>query len=621
MSETNKNKNEEPKSLLSPLLTNAQDRKRKILERRAGLTRSHSLPASLHLPTTCSPARGAPSDMEPVVRRRRCSQASVGSSSRSRLFEHTSTCDDTAATTTTTHLGGEAKARSSLFGAVMKTSTPSKPPRVSWDPSTPNRSTLPHSSTDITSFESPGGFGLLKLLDSVASPFRGKEGTPTKSPVPMEPAEWTELALDATEITDWSIQPRLRIECHPGHLLPSSIHGKAEMEQEGFDRFVMGTAASPEAQWEAAMLYWQYPPDVRQQQQPSEVASLWNTEFSIMSAKPHATKPELATKLANDMIKSVRGPTATLHKLARNLVDGNDKRRREWQDAFRSLYFAWRRTLESKHGYCYAVLPYQIILFRPQIHPDGAVIPMVVMTSSTMDLRRRLRRVGVQLYTLPDQTRFDEEMWAQPKISTNKEISTPIRSDLEALRKAQAFGETAGADVSVSTKLGKRSTSRKIPALYMTGDDDCAAFFEIYMNSGDPNELPTLLSRRVGHFLHASIKTLRTTHRREEHQISNAKNSENCASLELRGPILPCAISELMQATAAKMSQDAQSSGSRHSSKDEEIGSHYFVMQTSPIDVAIYNSSCLLNSATNLNSVSTRVWDVSRKNIVTIKWE
>jgi hypothetical protein len=437
----------------------------------------------------------------------------------------------------------------------------------------------------------------------------------------MEPGEWTEVALDATEIIDWSIQSRLRIECHPGHLLPSSIHNSnAEMEQEGFDRFVMGTAASPGAQWEAAMLYWQYPADVRQQQ-PSEVASLFNTDFSMTSTKPHVTKQELATTLASDMIKSVRGSTATLHKLARNVVDGNNNRLREWQDAFRSLYFAWRRTLETKHGYCYAVLTHQIILFRPKIQPNGTVIPMVVMTSSTTDLRSSLKRVGIQLNSLPDHNRFDEETWAQPTKSTHKEISTPIRSDLEALRKAQAFGETAGADVSVSTKLGKRSTSRKVPALYMTGDDDCAAFFEIYMNSRDPNELPTLLSRRVGPFLHASIKNLRITHRREEHPISTASSSESCASLELRGPILPCAISELMQATAAKMSQDALSSGSSHSSKGEEIGSHYFVVQASQIDVSVYHSSCLLNDATNSNSVSTRLWDVSRNKVVTFKWE
>jgi hypothetical protein len=76
-----------------------------------------------------------------------------------------------------------------------------------------------------------------------------------------------------------------------------------------------------------------------------------------------------------------------------------------------------------------------------------------------------------------------------------------------------------------------------------------------------------------------------------------------------------------MQATAAKMSQDALSSGSSHSSKGEEIGSHYFVVQASQIDVSVYHSSCLLNDATNSNSVSTRLWDVSRNKVVTFKWE
>lgn len=507
----------------------------------------------------------------------------------------------------------------------MKTnpSTPNKPTRtISLNPTTPEVKIAPRTSTG----SSPGG--LQKILDSFTSPFRGKEGTPVKSPTVVE-EEWNEMTLDSTDIIDWSIQNRLRVECHPGNLMPASIHHDGgDVEQEGLDIFLMGSSSlgpTPRGQWEAARLYWQYPADDRQPL-TNEVATLWNSEFSSIPSKFLTSKQDQLTQLANDMVQAVRGPQARLQKLARNIVvDGNEKKRREWQDAFRSLYFAWIQTLESKKAYFYAVLPNQTILFRPQVQSDGVVVPAVVMTTSTPELRRRLNTAGVQLYTLSSQTRFDERTWAQPdNCCKSDEVSTPVRSDLEALRKAQAFGETAGADVSVSTKFGKRSSTRKIPSLFITGDDDCSAFFEIYMNTCDANELPTLLSRRVGGFLHASIKTLNVTHRREQyHSYTGSCTNENNSTLELRGTILPCAVNELVQATAMLMMRDVSTNGNRinPSDNDGDVGSHYFIMKSSRPSVANNsNSSVHLNSVANMTAVSMRVWDASRDEVVTVKW-
>ena len=651
MSERTTVLSDDQRESLSPLITKTQDRKRMILaRRRGGLIRSQSLP----VPKRCHIME------EPivVVRRRRPQQQqryqSSTSSSRWRLFnnddnhdnhpplsELTSRGEDDTTTRMIESSQGDEdnfvpNVRSSLFGTVMKTTTsetkttPNKKQRFilhRGDPATPltTTSTTTTTTSRSPSFSSPGGFGLLKILDSVASPFRGKEGTPTKSPLPsaaVSDDEWKEVELNTTDIYDWSIQHRVRLECHPGQCLPASIQRSVEeTEQEGLEHFIIGTtAATPHGQWEAAMLYWQYPADTRPLQ-TSEIASIWKSEFTTLPLKPPTSKPDSVIQLANNMMKAVRGPTATLHKLARDLDQSNIKRQREWQDAFRSLYFAWRRTLESKQSYFYALLQNQAILFKAQKQSDGTIIPIIVMTTSTLEFRKRLKKERIQLLDFQDQKPFDENIWAQsqPDIFAKQEISTPIRSDLEAIRKAQAFGETAGADVSVSTKSVKQTANRKIPPLYMTGDDDCDAFFEIFMNICVTNEIPTLLTRRVGRFLHASIKTLSVTHRREGHHIAKGSSDDNNATLELRGPILPCAINELMHATAAQM---IDSAGINFCSNDDtESGSYYCVLQSSEPDVAMNSGSSnnCFHHTPFLKSVSMRVWDISRKNVVTIK--
>ena len=651
--------NDDQRETLSPFLTKTQDRKRMIIaRRRGGLIRSQSLPAPKRYQVVEEPMvvvrRRRPQLQQQLLQQQQRYQSST-SFSRWRLFDNIDNDDDDnehpiseltsrGEDDTTTRMiessqGDEESfvpnVRSSLFGTVMKTTTiesnttPSKKRpfiRHRGDPTTPGTTTTTTiSTTRSTSFASPGGFRLLKILDSVASPFRGKEGTPTKSPLPspaLSEQVWKDVELNTTDIYDWSIHQRVRLECHPGKSLPASIQRtNDDAEQEGLEHFLMGTTAStPHGQWEAAMLYWQYPSDIRQVQ-TCESASIWRSESTTLSLKPTTSKLDSATQLPDDMVKAVRGPTATLHKLARNLDQSNIKRQREWQDAFRSLYFAWRRTLETKQSYFYALLQNRSILFKAQKQSDGTIMPIIVMTASTLEVRKRLKMERIQLYNFQDNKLFNESIWAQsqPDIFAKQEISTPVRSDLEAIRQAQAFSETAGADVSVSTKSVTRTLNRKIPTLYVRGDDDCAAFFEIFMNIHDTNEIPTLLTRRVGRFLHASIKTLSVTHRREGHHMAKDSSCDNNATLELRGPILPCAINELMHATAVQITDSA---GIEVCSNDNiESGSYYCILQSSQPDVVInhISSNILFHHTPCLKPVSMRIWDVSRKNVVTIK--
>ena len=70
--------------------------------------------------------------------------------------------------------------------------------------------------------------------------------------------------------------------------------------------------------------------------------------------------------------------------------------------------------------------------------------------------------------------------------------SPAAAAELAALRRAHVFGNTVGADVSVSFRAGQRTTFdiaqqrrawAQVPALRVAGVDDCAAVAEYYANT------------------------------------------------------------------------------------------------------------------------------------------
>ena len=99
---------------------------------------------------------------------------------------------------------------------------------MAWNPdiSTPSSSR----SKSFLSANSPCGFALLKVLESVASPFRHKEdddeeGAQEESPDAAKIEEWQEgyLHSNAIGVVDWSIKRKLRLECHPASCLPTAF--------------------------------------------------------------------------------------------------------------------------------------------------------------------------------------------------------------------------------------------------------------------------------------------------------------------------------------------------------------------------------------------------------------
>jgi hypothetical protein len=225
------------------------------------------------------------------------------------------------------------------------------------------------------------------------------------------------------------------------------------------------------------------------------------------------------------------------------------------------------------------------------------------------------------------------------------ESSSPkVEAELAALRRSQVFGEKVGADVKVSIK-NKASKSPKlslksIPPLYLTGWDDCAAFFEVYLNLGSscvapypsasaasfgdkngsknkgkptappedqtwqlPDDVPLLTCRSVGPFQHATMKTLTVRGNRQyptkKNRPGNDSSQHEYSFLEIQGgPILPCAVMGLINGLVHTMNADRESNPNKKSMSplkhvagdegnvDDEtmVGSHNLILRVFPPD-------------------------------------
>ena len=234
-----------------------------------------------------------------------------------------------------------------------------------------------------------------------------------------------------------------------------------------------------------------------------------------------------------------------------------------------------------------------------------------------------------------------EEADATSKLlSPTKTSNSPmVEEELAALRRAQVFGQTVGADFTISIKPNKTATTgpklelKSVPPLFVSGWDDCAAFFEVYLNLGSscvtpykteaqlekkgndqingkpnrqlqskltqttrwklPKDVTLLVCRGMGPFLHSTMKTL--TVRGDPHNPGEKKREtvspqtqleQDYSSLEiLGGPILPCAIMDCFRGLVRTMVIDKQRTTSSLQSDDDSsgdvdalVGSHNLVL-------------------------------------------
>jgi hypothetical protein len=276
---------------------------------------------------------------------------------------------------------------------------------------------------------------------------------------------------------------------------------------------------------------------------------------------------------------------------------------------------------------------------QQQVH----TVPEIILSSSTLSLREKLRSMGVKLMLVErwngmkkgevleenELVRSSTSSSASATAATTKKLandnddasSSPnVKAELVALRRAQASGETVGADVSISIKPVTNNNNwllkspKRIPPLRVTGIDDCSAFFEVYYNtcgqigtraigssphlsSSPPPELglhhdvPLLLCRKLGPFLHSSVKSLLTTKKRKFRATTHDGYGDGYASINIHDILLPCAVHDLICALVWAMKADEQASYQSDLADEEkfdddddheDVGSHHLVVRAVP---------------------------------------
>jgi hypothetical protein len=560
---------------------------------------------------------------------------------------------------------------SSLYGLVMQRTTSTTDaftPKLDKKSKSRTMDPLTPSQRLAKQLASPGGFGLLQMLNTVTSPFvkrrKKRQDAEEEEQVVAAKAkdEWQETELH--RVLDWTIHPKVRLECHPPSCLPNAVEGSLD-------------------QWNKALQYWQHPATAALSvlvnnfsEATSEVAAIPDKMNAKLKSDGDSapTKRTVSTAtLAKQLMNAVRGPNAYIQQLVRS-EEGHDslRRRRQWQDAFSTLYNTWLNKIDNATdernaddgssnatvdaSYFYATnSSSQVVLFRAAVL-QGEVVPIVALSATTKEMRDKLHARGVTLYMLDGSEPFDEADYetsggtVEPKDSLanpdddNKEEESIVHSDMEALRKAQAFGETAGADVTFKA-TSKRTSLRpvNVPSMYLRGHDDCGAFSTLFLNQSHENGELWCLMSRMGSFPHATMKSL---------VISKQRVNEENASIEILGPILPCAIPALTGATANSM-RCHQLSMDKTANEDESgLGTHYFVLQVQKRGDSEFSrdKNCGLKVTMNSSVVTTGsnteqqifeesgmmelrdvcgsgdrfdvvVWDISRPTVATYKLE
>lgn len=320
------------------------------------------------------------------------------------------------------------------------------------------------------------------------------------------------------------------------------------------------------------------------------------------------------------------------HNSSSSLSGGLCPREEDWIAAFRSVHNAWLTKISYLRSHlahssmdqiaeevartCFYTLSHnRSILFRCQLSKceDGNgwnINPMTIISSTTSEIRTTLKSMGVSLHSLPHGSEFDERIFDSCKNCIQKdeeEEANKVHEELEELRRATAHGETAGAEISVSLrkKVGA-SSSRGIldegilQPLYLSGNEDCMSFYEYFLNTcgrlhrvkrdSPIPDVPLILHRAFGPTLHATIDTLASGGRRgDDFWDLKAKRDKKVLEsshrrpfLEFNGPILPCALRDLLHVSICYLLQDKlrQVKVERtdtHSKEENEVGSHFLV--------------------------------------------
>lgn len=448
-------------------------------------------------------------------------------------------------------------------------------------------------------------------------------------------------------VMDWSLKKRVRILCSSGRTPGTFISAFSQERKKyappddgvvqqlaiqyvaknsynsALSEEIYGRLPTSEesamAKWTAATMYYQHPAvhplplNVLLESNGNDSSSHNNDLQYVSSFNNRATYQRVRLSGMGCM-----GGLGMSDKLQKNILETNadkmsssgitssipnllDTRICEWQEAFKSMYQCWRSKLallekrlssagRSKPSYdevsrcCfYSIAPTQIILFRLEWSTDDKVIPVIVLSSTTAEIRSKILCMGAKLKVprpkkaTPDSSsrnsgtddEFSEEMLNHSPHQFRPE-SQGEAADLRALREANnssTDNRPTEVEVTQQKKAQHDTKASSIPPLYVSGDDDCDVVYEILLNTcgfsvngsyGNwqfRHDVPLLLCRSIGPCLNTLLKKLSVSACRDNmcwNQLSGREGSGDQSSesvMELYGPILPCSLRDLMCAS------------------------------------------------------------------------
>lgn len=313
----------------------------------------------------------------------------------------------------------------------------------------------------------------------------------------------------------------------------------------------------------------------------------------------------------------------------------------------------------------YSIRPEQVVLFRGGYVPvnvDGRVkhciMPIVVFSSTTFHFRSMLNSMGIKMRVLSgmDSQGNDIEFFSEENLrDIDAQIhASGVNGDTESVHAELEAIKWAGNDdgnVTVSQKNKRRRLDDKTftNPLYCVGFNDCSALFEVLINTCglslssenspfehkfDPevsSDVPLLLCRSLGPCLHFTLKTLCVSGLRDygymnQMRASREEHKQDTAdvrtTLELRGPILPCALRDFTCSLVNWMLLDRHHAHavSRQPSKtnDDGVGSHHFAMflkshsgertALGPNTTGVSSASLFNGSKISLDKIETSTW-------------
>jgi hypothetical protein len=227
------------------------------------------------------------------------------------------------------------------------------------------------------------------------SPFQQDSGsTPGSSASLQSPAtprhevEWHECSIDPAQLglVDWTLKSKMQLQCHPdiwGDM--SEELYQHHVQQEARQRFVSNSSARSESlqtengskqeaaalQWNMGLLYWQHPAG---HQLPAPFFSSCRTAGVDVAEVDNGIGSSSKSKMDGSRNQQWEAPLAAASRFAREseislppvlgmarkapavavdngLFSFTQTRKREWQEAFRSLYCQWMeriRCLDAK---------------------------------------------------------------------------------------------------------------------------------------------------------------------------------------------------------------------------------------------------------------------------------